>query len=199
MALIAMLVAMLMAVMARSRQAADQLVCLTNLGQLEKAHWVYMTDNDGMMLGTEASGPKSSWIKVLQSYDDQLLLRSPIDTSPHFSDGTPVHGQFRLTSYAINANLSPDSPVGLQTIDEVVMPSQAVHFVIKVFEGPNAVMDQVNPRAWHAPGLQRALANAAEQIQVNAHGGRADSVRALSAYGFLDGHAERLAFEDVYG
>jgi prepilin-type N-terminal cleavage/methylation domain-containing protein len=198
-ALIGLLIAMFTAALASARLTAAQTACLSNMKQMEMAHLAYTVDNDGALLGTSGAGAKSPWTESLRAYDEQLLMRSPIDTSPHFGGGTPVNGKFRLTSYSINTNFSPDSPGGLGLIDEVAKPSEAAHFVIKVFEGPNAVLDKVNPNAWHAPGLQVAMGNAAREIQVNAHGGSEDSVQALSAYGFLDGHAEQLTFEQAYG
>ena len=198
-ALTAMLTAMLMVALSNSRLAADRMACLSNMRQLEIAHWAFVVDNKGVMLGATASNANTSWIDALTDYDEQLLMRSPVDTSPHFEGGAPVNGDFRLTSYSINYNLLPENPDGFASIDEVSNPTEAVHLVIKVFEGPNAVLDKVNPNAWHAPGLQVAMANAAREIQVNAHGGDEDSLNARSAYGFLDGHAEQLTFEVVYG
>lgn len=198
-ALIALLMAMFTTALANSRLAADRIACLHNMRQLEIAHWAYLTDNDGVMLAVADTANGESWTEALRDYNEQLLIRSPLDTSPHFAGGTPVNGEFRLTSYSINSNLSPDNPNGLGLIDEVKNPSNAVHFVIKVFKGRNAVLNNVNPNAWHAPGIQRAMANAAKEIQVNAHVGAEDSVSAMSAYGFLDGHAEQLSFEEVYG
>lgn len=197
--LISLLIGMLMAVLSQSRRAAQRTVCLNNMAQLEKAHLAYTTSNDGLMLGTATADPKSSWIEQLRDFDDQLLMRSPLDTSPHFGGGTPINGKFRLTSYAINYNLSADNPEGMSMIDRLADPSQTVHLVIKTFEGENAVLDHVKPRAWHAPGLRVAMANASKEVQINAHGGDADSLSALSAYGFLDGHAEQATFEQVYG
>lgn len=197
--LTALLIAMLMAALANARLTADRMTCLSNMKQLETAHWAYIADNNGAMLGASVSGANASWVEALTAYDDRLVMRSPVDSSPHFGEGTPVNGRFRLTSYAINYNLLPENPSGFGMIDEVASPSEAVHLVIKVFEGPGAVMDHVNPNAWHAPGLQVAMANAAREIQVNAHGGDEGSLVARSAYGFLDGHAEQLTFEEVYG
>lgn len=197
--LTAMLVAMFLAALANSRLAAARMTCLSNMRQIETAHWSYIADNNGKMLGTSTATSNSPWIAALRDYDEKLLMRSPVDQSPHFGGGTPVNGEFRLTSYAINANLSPDNPGGFGKINDVADPSEAVHLVIKTFEGPNAVLDKVNPNAWHAPGLQVAMSNAAQAIQVNAHGGTQDSLSAISAYGFLDGHAEQLTFEEVYG
>jgi type II secretory pathway pseudopilin PulG len=198
-ALTALLLAMFMAALANARLTAARTACLSNVKQLETAHLAYTVDHDGMLIGASDPGTNATWIDSLRPYDAKVLLRSPIDTSPHFAGGTPIDGQFRLSSYAINANFSPDGPGGIRLLDEVADPSESVHFVIKTFEGPNAVLQRVNPNAWHAPGLQIAMANAAREIQVNAHGGSEDSPQALSVYGFLDGHAEQLTFEEVYG
>ena len=204
--IIALLITILLPALGSARRAAQRVACLSNIRQLETAHWAYMIDNKGEMLGLVHMGAGTSWIEQLREYDENLSARSPLDTSPHFEGGTMVMGQYRQTSYAINQYLSPDTmtsmlPDAVGRIDQVNVPGQLIHFVINAYEGSgmSAVMDHVHPAKWDDPDEMARAANAAEEMQISAHGGDADSPIALSAYGFLDGHAEQLSFELVYG
>lgn len=204
--IIALLIAILLPALGSARRSAQRAACLSNIRQLETAHWAYMVDNKGMMLGLVHMGAGTSWIDQLREYDDNLNPRSPLDTSPHFEGGTAVMGQYRQTSYAINQYLSPDTkasmvPGAVGRIDQVNVPGRLVHFVINAYKGSgmSAVMDHVHPAKWDDPDATTRAANAADEMQINAHGGDADSPFAVSAYGFLDGHAEQLTFGQVYG
>lgn len=196
--IIALLIAILLPALGSARRSAQRTACLSNMRQLEVAHWAYLIDNKGEMLGTSHGGPTSSWIESLRSYDENILLRSPVDTSPHFAGGTPISGSYRQTSYALNLYLSPDATLGVGKVDQVRTPGQVIHFVIKAYEGAAAVADHVHPNLWHSSSQAAALAKAAGEMQLNAHGGEIDSPSALSAYGFLDGHAEQAPFDSVY-
>ncbi len=197
-AIVAVLIAILLPALGASRDAARRTACLANMRSLETAHTVYTTNNDGRTLGTlhlDAS-QGNRWHDVLTSYDPMLLLRSPMDTSPHFEE--PIEGQLRVTSYSINHYLTPDYRHGYATIDRVPTPGATAHFVIAVFEGPKAVADHVHPYLWHSPVPGASAGKASLEIQTNAHTGDPATPAARSAYGFLDGHAESIAFEDLY-
>lgn len=196
--MIALLIAILLPALGSARRSAQRTACLSNMRQLEVAHWAYLIDNKGEMLGTSHGGANASWIETLRNYDENLLLRSPLDTSPHFAGGTPIGGGFRQTSYALNLYLSPDSTLGVGKVDQVKTPGQVVHFVIKAYEGAAATADHVHPNLWHSASPAAVVAKAAGEMQLNAHGGEAFSPNALSAYGFLDGHAEQAPFDSVY-
>lgn len=201
--IISLLIAIVLPVLGQARLAGQRTACLSNLRQLETAHWAYLIDNRGVMLGTNHMGMGHSWIDSLRDYDENLLARSPLDTSPHFEGGTPIMGKYRQSSYAINQYLSPDFspamlPGAVGKIDQVNTPGDMIHFVINGYEGMMAVMDHVHPSKWADPNPATQLANAASEMQVNAHGGDKESSAAVSAYGFLDGHAEQLTFEQVY-
>lgn len=196
--IIAMLIAVLLPALGQARLSAQRAACLSNMRQLETAHWAYLVDNKGQMLGTTHGGADASWIESLRRYDENLLLRSPLDTSPHFIGGTPIGGVYRQASYAINNNLSPDNAAGVSRIDAVPRPAAVVHFTLAVFEGKNAVADHVHPNAWFSPLTHLIPGKAGNEMQINAHGGDDGTWEARSAYGFLDGHAEVRAFKDIY-
>eukprot|EP00913_Durusdinium_trenchii_P005949 g5561.t1 len=195
-AIIALLIGILLPALASSRDSARRVACLANLRSLEIAHTAYALENKGRMLGTSHSG---SWMEAMRAMDPGLLLRSPTDSSPHFAGGVPVNGLYRQTSYAINYHVSPDNAHGVSSLNMVPMPHATAHFVIKVFEGDNAVRDHVHPHLWGSiPDRARIIAKAAGELQLNAHGGQPASWDASSAYGFLDGHAETRSFQDMY-
>lgn len=192
-AIVSILLAVLMPALSHARGAARRVACLSNMRSIEQAHWAYLTDTGGRMLGTSHGG---SWIDVLRGYSEGFALRSPVDTSPHFDD--PIDGVYRVTSYAINYWVSPDNPNGTARIDAVPMPSATGHLAIKAFEGPGAVRDHYHPHLWWSPIAVAIPGKAAGEVQTNAHGGEVASWDAVSTYGFLDGHAESRAFVDVY-
>ena len=199
--IIALLIAILLPAVGSARRSAQRTACLSNIRQLEVAHWAYMTDNKGQMIGTSHG---DSWIDVLRDqYDPMLLMRSPLDTSPHFVGGTPVSGAYRQTSYSINLYLSEDGVKhGLTDatgeLDDVRHADATIHSAIAVFEGSNAVLDHFHPQLWNHANPDLPPVFAAGEIQTNAHGGEVGEASAKSAYGFLDGHAEVLPFNETY-
>lgn len=192
---VAILLGLMLPSLTQARRLAMKTKCMANLRSLEMAHRVYISDNEGSMLGTSHN---ASWIQVLREYEPALLLRSPLDTSPHFEGGTPIDDVYRQTSYALNYWLSPDNPHGFRVVNEVVRPSDTVHYVIKVFEGPKAAADHVHPHLWFSPIPGASVGKAAAEIQINTYDGAPASPKAVSGYGFLDGHVEARAFESVY-
>jgi len=123
----------------------------------------------------------------------------------------------RWTSYGLNNYTArgvmpfiPDpktfQPLGPWDRDSLIQrPSATVHFLL-ITEGhggesdKNAKTDHVHAENWHANGVpvDLAPANAAKDMETDAHGGRFETWGATSNYGFLDGHAATLQFEDVF-
>lgn len=195
-AVIAVLIGVLLPALGGARVSAQRVMCTANLRSIETAHWSYVVENDGWMLGTSHG---SSWAAVLREYDGAILLRSALDTSPHFADGgTPIDGRYRETSYSINHFLTPDYQEGVRRVDQVRRHDATVHFVIAAFEGPGAVADHVHPYLWWSPIGAAIPGKAATEIQTNAHGGGVGTWESASGYGFLDGHAATLSFGAVY-
>lgn len=200
-AIIAVIISILLPALASAKRSGTRLVCLANLRSLQVAHWVYITDHDGHMLGTSHGG---SWTDVLLSYDSSLLMRSPVDDSPHFDGGTPVGERFRQSSYAINYFLSPDNPSGFGKVDLIARPAGTAHFVLSAFDGIGAVADHVHPQLWWTPiaTAQPGIipGKAATEMEIGAHDSDPDNptFNSLGNYGFLDGHAETRKFGAVY-
>ncbi|MEM7681805.1 MAG: prepilin-type N-terminal cleavage/methylation domain-containing protein [Planctomycetota bacterium] len=200
-AIVALLLSLLFPALRAGRVSAQRTVCLANLRSLGQAHGAYLVDHNGRMIGTSHG---DSWIEALKhDYSPDLLLRSPVDTSPHFEGGAPVNGKHRQTSYAVNRFLAPDFLPGAKTIDQVVRPSNTVHFVIKVFVGrndadPAPTADHVHPDQWGASLFGSPVGIAATEIQTDAHGGPRASPESVAPYAYADGHAQPNRFGDVY-
>mgnify|MGYP002624447042 CR=1 FL=1 len=194
-AIIGLLVSILLPSLGSARRTAQKANCLVNLRLLETAHWTHMAEHDGRMLGTSHG---NSWMESLTQLEPTLLLRSPLDESPHFEGGEPVAGQYRTTSYALNFFLSPDNPSGVETLDDVPRPSGTVDLWIKSLTGPGAVADHVHPSTWFSPIPGATPGKAAAEMQTNIYSGTAGAWDAHAGYGFLDGHAASHAFKDVY-
>lgn len=208
---IALLIGLLLPALAQSRQAALHTKCLANMRSLEQAHWAYATANNGYMIrvGLAHGGAHASplsWFYTLQEYyGTTLLLRSPVDNSPHWGPypaGQPIPGapptQRRQTSYGVNNFLDPETcPWGgpYARVDQVPRPGSTIHFLIMAFEGEFAGADHPHVESWTPPDPP---ARAATQVQIHAHGGPPRSWQSLSNWGYLDGHAEIRRFHDVF-
>lgn len=199
--IIAVLIAILLPALGNARRSAQRTACLSNIRQLEVAHWGYMTDNKGQMLGTSHG---NSWINTLrEQYDPNLLLRSPLDTSPHFAGGTAINGAYRQTSYSLNLYLSPDGVShGMKgaagKLNQVRSAAGTIHSSINVFEGANATRDHFHPNTWSRLGPAVRPVLAAGELQIHAHQGEPGKAQSKSAYGYIDGHAEVQTFEATY-
>lgn len=221
-AIIALLIAILLPTLGSARRSAQTVGCLSNIRQLSIAQHMYAHDYDGYLVDYGFShGPtplddEVAWFNTLDEYYDQpLVARSPLDDSPHWYDeragtGIPVPssgGRYRLTSYGLNEMVTPhgifDPAIGkllfFDRITRVPAPTDTVQFLVMAFEGEFAGSDHVHSYSWWAPGLEdRSPAIAATQMQTNTHGGPPAEWGSRSGYGFVDGHAATLRFQDVY-
>ncbi|MEM6334092.1 MAG: type II secretion system protein [Planctomycetota bacterium] len=197
MAIVAVLIGLLLPTLASARATARQTVCVANMRSIGQAHAVYLVESGGRMLGTSHG---TSWMAVLSGYTEALLLRSPVDASPHFADAD-ASGRLRETSYALNYLASPDNgdSAAVGEIDGVLRPSATVHAVIKVFTSPTgaATEDHVHPRLWIGI-FDPPEVLAANEVQTDAYGGRLGTADAASGFVFLDGHAAARRFGEVF-
>ncbi len=201
---IGLLIGLLMPALGAARQTAKTLKCLSNMRNMEYAHWMYMTDygefvNVGFGAGHNAA---DSWVNTLQRYyGSQLLRRSPVDDSPHW-DTPDSDGQLRQTSYGVNNYLvsNPGPNIDPVTrIENVPSPAATVHFVYMAESGEFAVSDHPEVHQWAIPNSPLPVPKLASMhLEINAHGGPVESWDSVTNYGFLDGHAETLSFRAVY-
>ncbi|MEL7474019.1 MAG: prepilin-type N-terminal cleavage/methylation domain-containing protein [Planctomycetota bacterium] len=217
-AIIALLIGILLPSMGKARDSARTLKCLVNLRSMSMASYLYTDANDGRFItvglghGGSHGDEEAAWINTLRGYyDNPIVARSPVDTSPHWPEalggpGVPVEStsdQFRRTSYGVNNYLTPLSPLSRDKhhdrYHKIPQPDATVQFVMMAYEGKFAGADHTHIENWvnpFLPGVTPQLA--AGQVQINAHGGEQGTANAESNYGYLDGHAETRAFEDVY-
>ncbi len=225
--IIALLVGILLPVLSSARATAKAMQCMSNMRQMEIAHHSYTIDNKGQLIqanlahGGGSHGTYEPWFVTLaQTYGVEVTARSPLDDSPHWGpapSGLPIPGsnpsQRRVTSYGINnfldSELVPFGPWGTGSagghydMDNIPRPSATGHFLIMAFTGTFAGADHPHIENWVPAMLPHLIANgpnaASSQVQINAVG-RATPVgfKSVSNWGFLDGHVESVAFEQVY-
>jgi prepilin-type N-terminal cleavage/methylation domain-containing protein/prepilin-type processing-associated H-X9-DG protein len=206
--IIALLIAILLPVLSRARQAGNRTKCLSNIRSLALAQASYAAELKGLLVeaGDGSFAVQGSWIGTLEPYAGHALVRRcPSDQSPYFDDpftdlGTPA---LRMTSYAINNYVSPTHvPLGVtpyKKISQVPKSSSVVQFVELAETGAYAVSDHVHVQEFFSPmAPQQSLSRIGKQMPVGRHGGRIDQWDGVLNYSFLDGHAESLPLRDVY-
>lgn len=205
--IIAVLVSILVPVLAKAREAAAKTKCLSNLRNMQMAHWMYVNEHKGYLIqaglghGGAHSHGEVAWFNTLQKYyQSKLLLRCPSDESAHWEGGTPVPGsanQFRVTSYGINEFLDRDlCPWGgpYVKMTQIKRPSSTIQFLEMTETGEFAGADHPHIDLW----VGNIPAKASQQLEIHQHGGQPRSWSAVANYGFLDGHAESLPFREVF-
>ncbi len=220
--IIALLIAILLPALGRARHSANVAQDLSQLRQMQTAHYAYMTDHGGRMInaglphGTAPSSPELAWVKSLSEYySDEVILRSPLDDSPHWPGGVPVPNTpgavFRQTSYGLNIFLTdvrnngrnPWGGPAWTRLDQVLTqrsPTELIHFLPMAYEGEYAGADHPHVESWDAFGTGGDVVAqlASEQVETHAVGGEAGTFEARANWGYLDGHVETSAFGEVY-
>jgi prepilin-type processing-associated H-X9-DG protein len=186
---------------------------------MEIAQCNYAVDNHGYLVQTglghngEESDVNLSWFTSLSKYyGGRLSPRCPSDFSPYWSPGGTVPGtnppSNRVTSYGVNDFLDKDRcpwgpgfeipcPIAdlYIKISKIRRPAVTIQFVEMAYTGSMAGADHVHVENWNGV---KPPADAALDMQTNAHGGPKNDWQSMANYGFLDGHAETLHFKDVY-
>ncbi|MEM9420324.1 MAG: type II secretion system protein [Planctomycetota bacterium] len=219
--IIALLVGLLLPALGKARQTAKAMACMSNMRQIETAHYSYIVDHDGDMIDAGLphgvhSHSSPSFVEQLQYYwsnqtdtgaGPQIDARSPLDDSPHWGiapDGDPIPGaapsQRRRTSYGLNDYLTSVGPAGKQfrNLDQVPTASATVHTLMMAEEGSFAGADHVHVINWYVSVASFIPNQAASQAEIGAVAGPADGWDSKSNWGFLDGHVEARAFSEVY-
>ncbi len=215
-AIIVVLVAILVPSLAQARKNAKTTKCLANVRGMEMAHWMYMTENNGLFIqaglshGGHVVAAGVGWIDTMAAYYGKALLyRCPEDNSTYWpvdqgGSGNTINGQPRKTSYGINNYLDRDMTqtllgVPYTKLSQISSPQATVQFIEMAEEGEFAVADHPHVDGWTTVSSSAyAPVNAAEQLQTDQHGGPKASFKSVANWGFLDGHAETLRFYDVF-
>ena len=235
--IIALLIGILLPTLSRARAAAKATVELSQLRQMQTAHFMYSNDNELRFVqpgldhgehghdgddhdenGGDHDGDdhddeeleQGSWLVTLQPYfEDEAVHRSPVDRSPHWPGGAPFidddgDERFRRTSYGINQYVTKFNPDATgrpryAKVTQVPDAVKTVHFLLMGYQGEFAVADHPDVIEWAEDGTDdAALALAAEQLALDAHGGEPGTWEATTAYSFLDGHAELRTFRQAW-
>jgi prepilin-type N-terminal cleavage/methylation domain-containing protein/prepilin-type processing-associated H-X9-DG protein len=218
-AIIALLAGLLVPVIASATRAARASSCLANVRALQMAHLSYAEAHKGFLAdarlphGGADLGSAESFVTTLQPFlDNQLqVMRSPLDTSPHWSramggQGVPVAGstsRFRQTSYGINNHLSREfsawgalDPARVtDRIGRVPNPAMTVHTVCMATTGDFAGADHPHVEEWGEGAASATIART--QLSI-ASVGSTPAADARSNYGFADGHVATEMFGRVY-
>ena len=194
--------------------------CLSNLRQLSVAHLSYMAVHKdrfadvGLPHGS-LGAPARSFVNTLKPFcDDQLVLRSPLDASPHWSvefggEGLPVNNGspplFRLTSYGMNNYLSrtysPAAAIqgvgaGADALARVQRPSATVCFLRMADRGAYASSDHPHVEEWGAFPVPATAASS--QVQINSIDAGKPGTASRSTWSFVDGHTSAAEFSTVF-
>lgn len=203
-----------------ARMASLNTLDLSQLRQLGVAHLAYQATNTDHFVdvglphggyGDEAT----SFAEVLGRYTDDIVMKSPLDASPHWpsdvggegrgveEDGT---GALRRTSYGMNNYLSRNySPMvalygpghAADRATKVRRPERIVCFLHMTPQGDFAVSDHPHVESWDAGDEPWRLAS--RQVAISAaEGEEVVDALATSNYGMLDGSTATAAFSDLY-
>jgi len=171
-AIIAILAALLLPALARSKQKAKAITCLNNLKQIGTACVIYEGDNADYLPQSQHQG--DSWVATLQPLlAGTNMYRCPLDTNA-----------LHLYSYDINDFLTPH-PFGANTLN--ISKYTSVPSISQTFYMGEYTEDPSNDGSDHfhfADGGYTSVYFAA-QVAVTRHGSGAN-------YLFVDGHAELL-------
>ncbi len=194
-AIIALLIAILLPAMSRSRQIGRATTCLSNLHSLGEAALMYADTHDGRLpaVGLAHGGSVdegNTWLNTMkQDFGDKAVTRCPSDDSPHWTQPVAGTDQVRRLSYATNYYTvgTIEGKEDFNVLTRVSRASTTIFWAELAKEGAFAVADHVHPETWFAN--PRTLAS--YEVDIERHLGRAN-------YGFVDGHSEPQRFEDTY-
>ncbi|MCE2883340.1 MAG: prepilin-type N-terminal cleavage/methylation domain-containing protein [Planctomycetaceae bacterium] len=219
-AILAIVIALAFPALALLNQSGRTANCVANLRSLQLASLAYAQDHAGWLIdarlphGAHDQGSTESFVEVLsrKNYCDTSLIRSPLDTSPHWAveqggEGLPVpgtNGALRRTSYGLNNHLarefSPwaaiDPSLATDRLSKVAHHAATVQLVLMAETGAFAAADHPHVEGWGSAPQSATIA--ASEVAVAAVSGGRPSPEARTNWSFLDGHVETLPFGSVY-
>ena len=213
--IIALLLSLTFPALGTIRLSALNTKDLSQIRQMGLAHRVYQqVHSDAFVdVGLPHGGygdRARSFTETLESYSGEAIMRSPLDTSPHWEAGVQEEGAeapvVRRTSYGMNNYLSRNySPMvalegpGAATdrMTRISQPDKVVCFLHMTQFGAYAVSDHPHieswsfgPEPWRLASNQMAISASEGEININD--------LAKSNYGLLDGSTDTKTFREVY-
>lgn len=214
--IIALLMAIMMPALRKARWQAKATYCMNNLRGLGTAVNLYLNEEQERLPSTAAfahygGGAQGSWFRGLQDfYGNPLIAKCPMDRCKYWR--VPVKDNIseaeralgidglRHVSYALNYYLvkaTRDATSGksrgpYSRLGMIRRPHATVYFV-ELGEHPDfAAADHIHPENWPNLGSDaNVLQKVEREVAYRRHFDQAN-------YGFVDGHVERLSFEDTF-
>lgn len=217
---ITVLLAIVVPTISTARLAARNTADLSQMRQLGVAHIAYQAINADRFVdvglphggyGNEAR----SFAEVLKPYCDDIVMKSPLDDSPHWpsdlgGEGRGVtedgSGPLRRTSYGMNNYLSRHYSPSVALLgpghaadraQKVRFPDRIVCFLHMSRSGDYAVSDHPHVENWSFG--PEAFRLASQQVAIDAaEGSPLVDPLAQSNFAFVDGSIGTRRFEEVY-
>ncbi len=193
-AIIAILAGMLLPALARAKETAKRIACLSNMRQLGLALNMYTVENKGVFPVRSPNGPR--WPEQLRDgYSDLRLLLCPSDSPYALTGSTATNADGAHRSFIFNgwndyvfesATNFDFSMVQNQRIPETVMkePADTIVFGEKETTSVHYYMDFLEP----------PTPNDFTEVNQGRHGGRKNGGGGSSDYVFGDGSARSLPY-----
>ena len=193
--IIAQLISILLPSLGRAREQAKAVVCSSNMHSLMLAVHLYANNHEDRLItaGLAHGGSEdehAAWINTLRTeYGNREVARCPSDDSKHWTVPVPGTTSLRRTSYGTNyytvKEIGGKGPYN--RLSMLRNTSSVILLVEIVEEGDFGATDHVHPESW----FFNPRAAAAQEMELERHLGRAN-------YAFMDGHVERLQFDETY-
>jgi len=197
-AIIAMLMGILTPALRLARMQCHAVICSSNMRQIGLAQQMYLMENGDRLPASSChmTEKKDFWLFLLSDYTkEQLILHCPADRSRDFVDwNRPLSEQSdrRYSSFAVNSLLDPicyrysGSTNRYNCLKSIKKPSGCIW----VSEAPSTesfnLADHIHPETWEG-SVEYAKKFIAHDRHIK-----------KSNYLFVDGHVEKLTFEETY-
>jgi len=194
-AIIAILAALLLPALSRSKQVAKATHCQNNLKQLGLAAWMYSNDfDDRLPASSHMGGGNVSWVASLLPYITSRFSATSLGSATN-TYLCPVEkaGSIRLYSYAandflLNYAVFPGNPAPIARRTEVPSPSETIWMTESSEQLLNEDHFHFCGQAVDGEGYSPVIFGG--QVIVQRHLGGA-------SYLFLDGHVQGMKWEHV--
>lgn len=193
--IITLLLSLLLPALSRSRQLGRATQCMAHLHSLCESALMYTDNNDGRLpaVGLAHGGAVdagNAWINSASAeIGDERVTHCPDDNSRYWSRPYPGTDQYRRLSFATNY-YTVGTLEGLEefnVLTRITRPSTTIFWGELAEDGEFAVADHYHPETWFSNPDYLAR----KELVLTRHLNKAN-------WGFLDGHAESLKFDQTY-